>query len=751
MADLSYTDVLHVDLGKLNAAVADWRSTVSDLKTLADQAENGLRAKSENANWAGLNADVTRGFIRKTAKEFSDAHAEAKSVYAVIDDAHTELLGIQKKMRTAIEVDAVNLGIRIEDIGGGRVRWYFPHQRGDSDEHTQKQTDSAQALADHVTSLVANASEIDASVARALNKVHSDDANNFGHDNYESLDEAETQRALELAAKGTKMTDKELAEFNSIVKYNADDPDFTTAFYTGLDQEGTLEFYGSMALDGTDGTDKTRLALTQSLQRNLGMALATATNHENEPHLSKAWSITFRRLGTQRFALDGQEKNEPYGYQILGGLLRYGNYDPSFINPIAEHIIQLHHDDPDRFQINRLHGSGETDYGFNPSGKVGSGYDPLTSVLEALGHSPKAAEQLFSDSYTPTVYNEDGTVKDHPKPLGYDYFDELTKKDFDWPPDGWDNPVDKATNTAVARAEGETALGHAFEAATSGVAYDSDAKTPPHSENSAALVHKLVDYYGSNTELLDGSPLRTSLGHVTAEYMRDVQGSFMGDPDTVATHGASANLGTFDSQTNPDGLEAKTLKNFLGAVGKDPDAYGSILNAQQAVTTDLVNGGVKDASGYAQASGNADNMVRPGAEIAGIMAESRAQAEYDDKIATDADFNESLGTGSKWAGRVIGLGVGAIPVGGEVVGWITEDVQEAVVNHYTHDSSGAAGDDMDAFIENQRFQSKHAAYDAAYTAAIQAGYPADQANTLAEHAKDQALSGYTDGRQRAEN
>ncbi|MFC8825276.1 hypothetical protein ACFT9I_07955 [Streptomyces sp. NPDC057137] len=79
MGSLTFLDVAEVDLGKLGAAVSDWQKTVAHLKTLAGDAKSGLLAKSDSARWSGSNAQVTRGFVAKTAKEFTDAHAEADS------------------------------------------------------------------------------------------------------------------------------------------------------------------------------------------------------------------------------------------------------------------------------------------------------------------------------------------------------------------------------------------------------------------------------------------------------------------------------------------------------------------------------------------------------------------------------------------------------------------------------------------------------------------------------------------------
>lgn len=503
---LTFTDLVEVDLGRLSTAVTDWKNTVDGLKTQAENARKGMQAKSDAARWAGVNATVTREFVAKAAKEIADLHTEANSIYQVLDDAHTELAALQKQIRTAVQADAPGLGIRVEDIGDGKVRCFFPHVRGDTDERTQEQLDARQELEGRINGLLAHAAEIDASVARALRKSHGSDPHNAGHSAYESLNDAQAERALELAHKGDKMTDQELAELNRLIRFNGREKDgeFATEFYQGLGgPEKTLQFYAEMSIDGTDAhASKVRLDGVRDLQKNMGFALANATDPDTAHHLPASWGSDFRRLGTQEIGWQQGQWNKPYGYQVLGGLLRYGNYDARFINPIAEHITQLHKEDPYRFLNNKPMGS-EDIYGFNPSGRLGTGNDPLNSVLEALGHSPEASEKFFTDP--PTAYNEDGTVKKDGKVDFKSYLDVFTDKDFDWTVDTNDtNILADEDKTKTALGYGPEALGHALESATTGRPYDSDdtADAIRHTPERAQLVNDIVEKFGNDPALI---------------------------------------------------------------------------------------------------------------------------------------------------------------------------------------------------------------------------------------------------------
>ncbi|MFF4233946.1 hypothetical protein [Streptomyces sp. NPDC001820] len=756
-----YTDLLQIDFGRLGSAVTDWKKTVDDLKTLAANARDGMQAKSDQARWAGLNATVTRGFVTKTTKEFADLHTEANSIYRVLEDAHTEFTALQKQLKTAVEIDAKNLGVRVDDIGGGKVRCFFPHIRGDTDERTQDQLDAKAELEGRINRILAHADEVDSSVARALGKSHGNDPHNAGHSSYESLNDAQVERALELAKKGKEMSDQELGELNRLLRYNGTEKDgeFATEFYQGLGgPEKTLQFYAEMSINGT-GTDhtQTRLDGVKDLQRTMGMALANATDPDTRHHLPASWGTDFRRLGTQEIGWEKGQWSKPYGYQVLGGLLRYGNYDPQFLNPIAEHVTQLHKEDPWRFLTNKPAGSDDL-YGFNPSGKLGTGNDPLNSVLEALGRSPEASEKFFTQP--PTAYNEDGTVKSDGKVDFDSYLDLFTKEDFEWTIDTNDtNVLADEDKTKRAMGWGPEALGHALEAATTGRPYDSDdtGDAIRHTEARAGLVREIVDKFGENPELIrrnenddvdmETGPLyalRGSLGDITAEYMGDFQRAMYeegGSSDMFPTFGVGA------------GLDPGHAQRFLGEVGQDPDAYAAITTAQQAYTANTVNDVINgDSQSTTSMDGRVRDAVAPGAAIAGILSDSRADAIYEYHAASDKDYNEAAADKQKWVDRILGMGIDKaaerVPIAGDVLGWVSEDVQDSIMKSIEKDTTNEAEREAGGEYSNGRSQSIRSAEEAVRQALVNHhDINPDTAEALKRAARTAAGISHSDGAQ----
>ncbi|MET7436515.1 MULTISPECIES: hypothetical protein [unclassified Streptomyces] len=223
MGTFTYSDLIALDLGRLSTAVTDWETTVGNLATLHSNARDGLLKKAEAARWRGDNATVTRDFVRKTAKEFGDLLKEAQSIHAVLADAHTELLQIQKRAK-ALTDEAhrgdpdrspdPDRGLVVTDGGSGTVK--VIEAVCEVNGTSQRTKDRMQWYADTLTGLVAHASEIDAAVTRALRKSHGGDPHNAGHATYTSLDEDQLPRAMKLASLGEDASDRQREELRRL-------------------------------------------------------------------------------------------------------------------------------------------------------------------------------------------------------------------------------------------------------------------------------------------------------------------------------------------------------------------------------------------------------------------------------------------------------------------------------------------------------------------------------------------------------
>ncbi|MFD3995390.1 hypothetical protein [Streptomyces sp. NPDC058583] len=785
--------------------MTDWTQMEAKLETLARDARDGMKAKSDKARWEGVNASVTRPFIARTAKEFDDAARSAKGVRAILDQAYAALEKARNDLRRIVEVEAPALGVGVK---GGKVHAIDPvaDNVGTAGKHdpeydglVRKEQAGLAHIERRIRAVLDEADEADSSFARTLKANMGGDPHDFSGPKFANPGEMYASRAEELARKGDKMTDAELKELRTLLHEHRGSPEFTTAFYDRLGPERSLAFFADLTMK-TDGDSKDRSDSLKALQQDLGFSLATATDPDNKPHLSEQWQTELRRAGSGSVDVypDRKASFNPSGYQILSNILRYGEYDKRFLTPIAEHATQIHRDGGLRKPQNEPY----IGINLNPAGTDGSyGYNPMTGILEALGHSPEASKDFFDGRMIP--YTDDGRKMDaayfereyggsglsvldqhnvrqdgdgnlylkdlKPSPYGEggktytDYFDMFTDADHPWPDDrsegapaigdgdgqkAWDEAAQKAKDS------GPDALGHALESAVTGRAYDDEnAKPVRHSEEQAELMHRVVERFGTEPgnalisvtgegdEKKTGAltPLRDSLGNMTAEYMRDFQ-KVMG-ASRIETFGTDADLG------------GRAAQVFIGAVARDPDAYGAIVNAQQATTADVLTelsaqyakGELQ--GGVANLRHEVEVLTKPGAVIAGMASEVRADAVYIDKTAGDKDFNEGLKEGGKWVER--GFGLAIKPLEASIVGapaaWMIEDIKDGVMENYERDTMGEGKEAADQVLGDQREGSMAAARQAAELGAQRAGLPSELQRMLRDDAFQEAEAGFAGG------
>lgn len=243
-----------------------------------------------------------------------------------------------------------------------------------------------------------------------------------------------------------------------------------------------------------------------------------------------------------------------------------------------------------------------------------------------------------------------------------------------------------------------------------------------HTAAMASVMEKVVAKIGADPSLILGEDdvpgklegLSGNFGNMAAEYMPDLQ--------AVSENGAM--------QAKPYGVLAEfdkgQMAHFLGAVAQDPEAYGAITSAQQAYTTLLVRDVFSHPENHGSDIGDAvQNAVHPGGEIAGMMAEARVEAIHEKHSADDAEFNKALEENAGWANRIIdavgGKYVELLPVGGDAVGWLKEDVTDSLVEGAQRDTSDEAAQEASEAYSKAEAKAKRSAMDAVGAAGRSAG------------------------------
>ncbi|WP_406427469.1 hypothetical protein OHA59_17460 [Streptomyces sp. NBC_01589] len=659
---LTFEDIVDAPVVKLRTAADDWSDMVTKLDQLADDAHVGMKAKADRAEWAGANAGVTKGFIGRTAKEFKDAAAEAKGVKQILEDAHAAIKKAKDDLISIRDDEGPAAGIHVD--AKGKVTARYPLEEADNatrhdpdyPELVRQQKKTIEAWQKKIDLIVDNCNDTDVAFKNAL-EANVTEGKDFSAPKYTKMDQEEAARAASLAAKGRDITHTELQALNELLHDNSKSLEFSKNFYEKLGPEKSLAFFGQLSTDTYEygKVDKERLKDVQALQKNLGLNLATASQDKN---FTAEWGPELRKLGTERIPLAKHDSGGPFGYQLLGGIMRYGNYDAKFLNPIAEHVAQLHQKDPDMFAENKVVNSPFKNP-FNPSGVNGSGYDPTVSMLEALGRSPDAAKHFFHDP--PTAYNEDGTVnkgatadlgKKDGKPID-NYLDFFGNEK--WESYGDVDSLDPKELKASLNYMPD-ALGHALEAATLGYPSGHPDASVVRDADNAAVMQKVMEKYGADAGLLkQQEAMADSLGTMGAGYIDDINWALdKGNTDSVFTPGKNPE-GHIDFEDDEEGRSV--ARGFLSVLGQHPDAYATLSTAEQVYTRSVLEAQV-GPDGID--TGAARSTVHVGAEVQGMLDQSRADQVEAEHMKTHEDYEKAVAKRSGWVefGAVAGVAAG---------------------------------------------------------------------------------------------
>ncbi|MEU0851015.1 hypothetical protein ABZ387_24045 [Streptomyces flaveolus] len=664
---LKYEDIIDAPVGKLKAAADDWSEMAGKLDKLATEAADGMKTKADKASWEGVNAGVTKAFIGKTAKEFADAAAEAKGVRIILEEGHAAIKKAKDDLVNIRDHEGPAAGIRVDAKGKVTAKnplSEIPAARHDPDYSSllQEEKKNIESWQKRIDLIVDNCNDTDVALKNTL-EANVTDRKDFSAPTYTKLDQEEAARAAALAAKGRDITHTELQQLNELLKDNSSSVDFSKSFYEKLGPEKSLAFFGQLSTDTYEygKVDKERLKDVQELQKNLGLNLATAS-HDKE--FTDKWGPELRKLGTERIPLAKHDYGGPFGYQLLGGIMRYGNYDAKFLNPIAEHVAQLHQKDPYMFADNKVVNSPFKNP-FNPSGVNGAGYDPATAMLEALGNSPEAAKKFFTEP--PTAYNEDGTV-DHgaTADLGKNkdgeaidnYLDFFGNEKWESFPDV--NSLDEKELKASLD-QMPDALGHALEAATLGYpAGHPDAGVVRDADN-AEVMQKVMEKYAADPGLLKEhhEAMADSLGVMGAGYIDDINWALdKNDPNSVFAPGKNPD-GHLDFAGTADGNGRSVVRGFLSTLGQHPDAYATVSTAEQVYTRSALEETV-GPNGKIGDEGAARATVRVGAEVQGMLDQSRADQVEATNLKTHEDYEKAVAKRAGWVefGAAAGIAAG---------------------------------------------------------------------------------------------
>jgi vacuolar-type H+-ATPase subunit H len=276
----------------LGTAIDDWTRVVGNLETLEKNAREGLKGLADKANWAGVNATVSREFITKTAGEFTDAHTEASTIRNILKDTHEELVSYHEQLNEAIS-RGLKKNLTVMDTGNGSFTVTMnihPDRAAKGTTVPDHSEQDVTELRDDVQRILGRATHSDETASEALRAIVEQAEYGFSSASYGDRDSA--TKALEDAEKyanliknkGDSMSPQEFDELNRNLAGYKNDPLFQEKFATTLGPKGTLDFWADLS-DPSDGGDLQRARLDQlgEFQKNLSLTLAGATQSDYPP------------------------------------------------------------------------------------------------------------------------------------------------------------------------------------------------------------------------------------------------------------------------------------------------------------------------------------------------------------------------------------------------------------------------------------------------------------------------------------
>ncbi|MFI6645541.1 hypothetical protein [Streptomyces sp. NPDC050504] len=716
---MRFDSLLAGNFGSLHETIAEWQQLLGKLDALRRQADDGMRAKAFKADWAGVNAAVTREFIAKTAGEFGDARTQATTICGILRDTHGELARFHEQLVAAVNrATAKDLAVRDTGDGGFTVtvRSAHPGQEAEGPHRApEKGAHDVHELKAEIQRILNQAAESDDSAAEALRLVVDQAKYGFSEARYRDRDSAAraVRAAKEVAALVKKdpaaVTNTELARVNGMLAKYRNDPLFAEKFATDAGPRTILEFYAGVADPFGPTHDPARGEQAKQLQRNLGLVLGTATRSDSAR--MESWERKMVDLGAPRLGIAAA--GGPHGFVVMSNLMRFGNYDDQFLNNYGDELVaydKKHNVKDLNPWINNTSQGDLNFWGGNDRGR-----DPMTGFLQALGHNPDAATQFFS-----RPAGAEGPVS-----TADDLSENLTylAKDRLWSPDA---PPVGGDSRHVA---GLDAFGHALEAATTGYAYDSseltrtgtdaggdtggDTRSPGDPDRrtaaTAGVMEQVAYLYGSpdGAKLLHGQPeLGDSLGRIASAHIDDINWALSeNDPDSMFANADHARFGRVNAA------------HFLSTLGQNPDAYAAISTAEKVYTASMLEAQVS-ADGKID-EGGARAAVKIGAEVHGTIDQARANQVEAEGLKKDADYNKAmeeragwiqLGSGAAIAAGVaflpaapaVGLAATLVPLATDTGSAVAEELVNKAISGWSETSQEQHSNDLKEQVKEQR-------------------------------------------------
>ncbi|MFJ6850325.1 DUF6571 family protein [Streptomyces sp. NPDC091271] len=455
---------------------------------------------------------------------------------------------------------------------------------------------------------------------------------------------------------------------------------FSARFAEQLKARGTLDFWAELNTPSSTDLQRARGDQFDELQKNLSLTLATAS-HSDSSGMTK-WKHEMVELGSQPIS----KNSGTVGFQVMSNLMRWGNYDNSFLNEYGNELIKTEKERTD----NGRHGTWNTPAPMDPTlNRTGSdsGMDPMTGFMKALSSSPDAATEFFNDTFLTKDedhdFKEDDEKKGRRELSNFDYLFE----ERDWPKD--------YTNKGEDSISGRNSMALALEAATTGHPAGEIPATglPAHTASQAKLMESLTASISEDPERLTGHGyMSDSIGQIASEYLPDI--------NRATTDASDENKSVpklFPIAGHAAKLEHTDVTRLLVSLGQNPEGYSAVEVGQKSYMANLLhyhlNPEIAADQKYPHSTEDTvKEITRRSGEVGGTLAIGRQEAVLGEAKEDDDNFEHAVNQKKGITSGVIGTGVGigtsfvASPVVGAAVGGAAGTVSGAVLEQLFKDT-----------------------------------------------------------------
>jgi hypothetical protein len=195
---IKYEQLYYLDLTSLGKAVEAWENAVRQLKGLESEMAERVEKPFKSAGWSSsdFSSATAERLLADTARELSDAGAEARGIHTALEQARDDLKECKAALHRIAETEAKAEGLFVSGTGDVKPRHDLSQDAGathdpDGREAISEQDAKCEALAGRLDRVLKRAEQVDARASWALKNNSGTNRNDFNPSVVKEIDDAD--------------------------------------------------------------------------------------------------------------------------------------------------------------------------------------------------------------------------------------------------------------------------------------------------------------------------------------------------------------------------------------------------------------------------------------------------------------------------------------------------------------------------------------------------------------------------------